>query len=177
MRACIIACTLGFISTGAVASTVYDVSYSYTAPYYDAPEGFTLSGTITTDGAAVLQASDLLDWNINLSLYVVSNNASATLLGPLSGNNSIAILDSGGLYASNGQLVVGTGFSIFDSNNGADIGFGPAGGEASIVFGLSFTTSANTVLGEASTVPLPATGWLLLSGLGGLGLLAGRRQF
>lgn len=68
----------------------------------------------------------------------------------------------------------GTGFTSMVSIPDFDL---PSGGSFSIAFlELATPTGSGSYSFEATPIPLPAAGWLLISGLGGVALLGRRRN-
>ncbi len=165
----------------------------------------TISGTITTDGTTgILQSSNIIDWNLTINADSDEQTV-GRLFGPLSGNNSsLNFFPSSALFAiNNGSIstlsfdfgtpsseifqlatpnnevvwqmqagapfqaeLIREAFPFFVSPIQAFESRGP------VIISLGTANLAPTV----SQVPLPASGLLLLSGLGALGLVKRRKS-
>jgi len=159
-----------------------------------------VAGSITTDGSlGMISGSSIIDWDLNVA-FLSYNNGPADLFvlnGPLSGtaNSSafdVSIMATPSTLALSGtsgvsQLVVD---SLSRNNIGAynEIVIGyvnytlPTPGfyisDVTLNNGTSGWASTNSLVfadGKALPTPLPASVWLLLGGLGGLGLVSRRK--
>lgn len=165
----------------------------------------TISGTITTDGATgILQSSNIIDWNLTINADSDEQTV-GQLLGPLSGNNSnFNFFPSSALSAMNNGSIstlsfdFGTPFSeTFQlATPNYEVTWQMQAGEpfqdelirelqtlsGDTIQSYKFHGPVTLTLGTAnlastvSQVPLPASGWLLLSGLGALGLVKRRKN-
>jgi hypothetical protein len=174
-------------------ATTYDVSITQGVD--------SISGTITTDGATgSLLVSDISGWNLSVN----SGAGTVGLLGPGAGQNSNVTLDGAGLLtATNSQLSflfdsdsTAGFFQISTSPNyvtcpdctffdlGAyggsagpfsDTGYITAYANSSYGAGGGAAYTGSDLIGTAETAtPLPATVWLLLSSIIGLGFFVRR---
>lgn len=123
-------------------------------------------GTITGSDAVIEHAgSSLVLTGGGVSAFVgnfVIDTAAATVFGNvLGGSDSVALLDFGTIDSSGIQLLIS-----------ADLA-----GALTTVFGAPNLTGAELgIANTAPVVPLPAAGWMLLAGVGGLVVMRRRAQ-
>ncbi len=155
-------------------------------------ESQTAQLSITTDNTlGVLSAANILDWTVILSFV----NVPFTLFGPLSGGNSVALIEGNGLTAtatdlifnfdSNGLFLIGETPNLFgkaycvDGAQSSPGCIGSAGSEVITRAGITLVTlDGSAVLASATpggAVPEPATWALLVAGFGLTGAAIRRR--
>jgi hypothetical protein len=189
--------SMGLLALALVSVAAYSGDASANV-VYDLSLGPTATGTITTDGnTGILHTSDIIDFNITVTS---PTHTTGTILGPLSGNNTILYgtystttaftATSAGLFFDFSASGVGglTQYLIFESSsylclNGAS---GNCNGQPSAVrIYVSPTGVGNPAIGEsgnveiatvASAVPEPSTWAMMLLGFAGVGFIAYRRK-
>lgn len=139
-------------------------------------EGDSYSDTISSNGPTFTQ-----DYDFTLGSSVTGITILATAFGQTSPTNGVDNLEIG-LYDSSHNLIAsasGSPIAFFDSFSQSGLALG-AGAYLFSIFGevtagkqafVSISLAAN-----AAQTPIPATGLLLLTGLGALGGLAARRR-
>jgi len=177
--------TLALAPVIADAMIVYDVNQS------GGP--FTVTGTITTDGnTGPLTSADIIGSN----LYVTG----PIYLAPVNVSNGWTMTGGDALSATSTQLdfLTTPAGSLTFSNSSAEWGYFGSGynddncfrhedpltafvcynqNSKSLSESVTYPlTGTSTTIATAAPVPLPAAAWLMLSGLCGLGALAGRRK-
>lgn len=177
--------------TAHAASVVYNISTTITSGALTGNPLQTDSvvGTITTDGTiGVLAASDILSWNLNLVDQLTPANDST-----LTNSNSSLVEDSGGALSANATqllfdfsgsgefLIQGTahgaysGWDYFCFSTGGACAAGETISPQYVFVDGVVLTGASTPVGQqplgpapSTSVPEPANGLLILTGIVGL---------
>jgi hypothetical protein len=186
MKRIFYAVVLAAACSAAHADIVYDTDISFLVPFDGvgiSTATISIVGTITTDGAfGPLQPADILAWNLTVNTptsqtLIESPAGGVRLTGDaLTANPDVLHFN----YGYSGSFVIQFGTAAIDFESEIPLSdFGSltvtdGHGEYSIDTG----DNQFTVIGGAETaaVPLPASAWLMLSGIGAIGAFTRKRK-
>jgi len=169
-----------------LASRATSITYDIALP---PASGATFTGTITTDAATgTLQTADILSWNIELrdggrSLNLTPSDSAEQIIGTsnVSATSTALHFNFGGPIGSEFLIqdpdVGSSSQNLFCIQTTGCTGVGQDNYQMFIGGTVASSPGFGTdiTFATAPAVPLPAAAWLLLSGLGGLGLYARKR--
>jgi hypothetical protein len=154
-------------TSGTGTFNIANVGESITFALFDI---WTAEGTVNSD--------DLIPQSINVDFDMTSPEANGTLGGSSVGESMFFGLFQGGSvsWGSPLSLLFGNGGQLDLALNDADFNWGLFGTTPGQKHGATINLTATYVSESIAPVPLPATGLLLIAGLGGLAVARRRKK-